>query len=288
MAASKGDSPYRYTELTPVVEALQSLKQKRDNRAAREESAFIAALRNHVPEVEVLVDLEELTPEQRLQRFDALIHALSKEPGAADNTLRRASLMMLAGYLSTIAAGGAPSLSLTEGIANQWPAVTAWAYVLGGIGERVIWTSAFDGLGRLVARELSRPLHFEDPPTCDFALDEAQVLVDPTLADPLVHLRIKQARVVTVAIFPGVNLSLPLPEPAHADRETKKSESNARQAANRTQGGLESFDEHASALADALWPYLQSRVEEILLSSRSKSRKKDPNPQDQKKLWSRD
>ncbi len=53
---------------------------------------------------------------------------------------------------------------------------------------------------------------FDEPPTCDFAFDEAAVLVDTKLADPLVRLKVKQARLLTVELFPGVNVSIPIGE----------------------------------------------------------------------------
>ena len=164
-----------------------------------------------LPEAAFLRRLPNATPEARLKEFDALVVALG------DTTMqpaRKANLAFLAGYLATVAAGGAPSLGLAEDIANSWPEVTAWAYVLGSIGERVTWTSSFDGLGRLVTRELSRPFRLDEAPSCDFALDEALVVVDKHLSDPLVHLRVKQLRVVTVSLYPGVNIAVGLGEQA--------------------------------------------------------------------------
>src|SRR5690606_30239228 len=139
----------------------------------------------------------------RLRLFDMLVDRLDRTNER--DFARRVGLAFLAGYLATIAAGGAPSLALTESSAQRWPEITAWAYVIGGLGERVVWSSGFDGLGRLVARELMRPLRLDEPPMCDVALDEVQVLVDPQLSDPFVHLRLKQARIVSIALLPGVN-----------------------------------------------------------------------------------
>ena len=42
------------------------------------------------------------------------------------------------------------------------------------------------------------------------AFDEAAVLAESKLADNLVHLRVKQARLVTVGLLPGVNISIPI------------------------------------------------------------------------------
>src|SRR5208283_3504151 len=195
--------------------------------------------------------LPDLAPEQRLKLFDQLIDGLSAT-SAYRPSLRRNTLALLAGYLATVAAGGKPTLSLAESNAAQWPEVTGWAYVVGGIGERVFWTSSFDGLGRLVARELMRPLILDDPPTCDFAYDEAAILVDPKLPDPLVHLRIKQGKIATVALLPGVNISVGITNLAAQDargeaaRTGRQMESTVGSRANR---------DVVAAIADAIWPY---------------------------------
>lgn len=156
--------------------------------------------------------------EIRVKEFDRLIDEL--EGTSSRDDPQRNQLFFLAGFLATVAAGGSPSLSLAEKLASRYPQITAWAYVIGGIGEEVTWTSAFDGLGRLVAREMKRPLRLDDSPTCDFSLSEAAVLIDRALQDPLVHLRIKQLRVLTVGIFPGVNIAIPLND-ANYDARTK-------------------------------------------------------------------
>lgn len=141
---------------------------------------------------------------------------------------------------------------MVEASAQRWPQIMAWAYVLGGIGEKVVWTSSFDGLGRLVARDLLRPLRLSDAPTCDFSLDEAAVLVDAQLSDPFVHLRIKQSRIVTVSLFPGVNISLPLASEANQDGATVNLASQ--------QINPPVWNEELAKLAKSLWPYLREMM----------------------------
>jgi hypothetical protein len=163
---------------------------------------------------------------------------------------RLIALSMVAGYIATVAAGGAPSISLAEN--SKLPEVLAWAYALGGVGERVFWTSSFDGLGRLVARELTRNFCMTEPPTCDFSLDEARVLVDPALKDSLVALRIKQARSVAVSLLPGVNLSVPLTENASTEKQEQDKISKLLPT--------DSESTVLPALARALWPYIESML----------------------------
>ena len=127
-----------------------------------------------------------------------------------------------------------------------------------GIGERITWTSGFDGLGRLIARELDRPLRLDEAPTCDFALDEAIVLADRELKKPLVHLRIKQAKVVSVSLFAGVNIAIPIVD-------TATIEATSRGAREPKQGiaAEELTDSNKNllgSLAEVLWPYLRPFV----------------------------
>jgi hypothetical protein len=235
------------SEVRPLVQALHALQQARSDGDKEEAARFAKPLVQLEPEVSEFERLGELTPEMRLRLFDRLIERLG---GTSEReTARRLALTVLSAYLATVAAGGAPSLALAESHVARWPEITAWAYVLGGVGERVLWTSAFDGLGRLVARELLRPYRLDEPPTCDFSFEEVAVLTDPGLKDPLVNLKIKQARQVTMALFPGVNASMPLGE------QSVVSKPDSARLPPRDPTVL---------LAENLWPHLKSRLDEYL------------------------
>lgn len=248
-------APY---ELRPIITSLKLLLESRQDGDPEEAWRFASPLSGYAPEVGGFQRFSALTPEERLRLFDTLIASL----GGTDNqrdAVRRNSLSLLAGYLATVAAGGKPSLTLAESIAQRWPEITAWAYVIGGIGERVSWTSAFDGLGRLVARELRRTLRLDEPPSCDFALDEAAVLADSKLADPLVHLKLKQGRTVSVALYPGVNVATPLGDVA-TQESTKARPAPELPSPALMPGNL------LIGISEALWPYLRARVLELIRS----------------------
>src|SRR5262249_14404809 len=115
------------------------------------------------------------------------------------------------------------------------------------------WTSAFDGLGRLVARELLRPFRLDEQPTCDFSFDELAVLIDPGLKDPLVNLRIKQARSVTVALLPGVNAAIPISEQSTS-------------GLTRSEPPRPPREDPVAGLAETLWPHLRSKLDEYFRS----------------------
>jgi hypothetical protein len=254
IAISKGRSVYRSSEVEPIVSALQGLMNARLSKDPRESEQLMRALGDYVPEAEALSQLGDIAPEGRLRLFDKLVESLDK-PETGREKVRLNALALLAGYLATIAAGGSPSLTLAESLSSRWPEIIAWAYLVGGLGEKVLWTSSFDGLGRLVSRELLRPLRFDEPPTCDFALDEASVLADAKLADPLVHLKVKQARLLTVELLPGVNVSVPIGD--------SSSQNVSKPKMNRTTGVPETpTPDLLGVLADAMWPQIRGRIDD--------------------------
>jgi hypothetical protein len=256
IALSQNRSSYRPSEMEPIVSALQALISARSIKEPQEADKLIRPLLPYVPEAEALEQLADLVPEARLRVFDKLVEGLDRSETAREK-LRHNALGLLAGYLATVAAGGSPSLSLTEGHASRWPEITAWAYLTGGLGEKIVWTSSFDGLGRLVARELLRPSRLDEPPTCDFALDEAAALVDAKLADPLVHLKVKQARLLTVELVPGVNVCIPIGE-ANLQGASKPDTTRPARVPES------SPPDAIGALVEAMWPHIRARMEDYL------------------------
>lgn len=257
IAVSRGNHITKSGELGPIVEALIEYRRAKAEKTEKEAEYLFRGLSVCAPEAIEFERLSDLAPESRLRLFDRLISALGESKGG-HSKLRRNALGLLAGYLATIAAGGATSLSLAEDIAVDFPEVTAWAYLVGGIGESVVWTSSFDGLGRLVARELLRPVRLDDSPTCDFSLDEANVLADPKLSDPLVHLRVKQARLLTVSLLPGVNVQLPLQDSVAV--VSGRGEQNRRTLVS----DRPERNDTAAAFVDAFWPNIQNRIDDYL------------------------
>lgn len=252
-AVSSGDFGSLEHPLRPVANAVRELHESRLRRNSDEVSRFALSLSN-IPEIDALHKLPQLTPEQRVREFDRVVASFANVP--KDNVGDRHMLALISAYLATVAAGGQASLSLLEPHAQGSPELLAWAYVLGSLGEQVVWTSAFDGLGRLVARELMRPAHFDEMPTCDFSLDEATVVFDGQLPDPLVHLRIKQSRMVSVSLAPGVNIQVAL-------TESQVSGARSTEAAQRdrpTEAGARTQD--LDGIVDAVWRKLRGRIEQ--------------------------
>lgn len=248
-----------HEDLLPIVDALTALQDARFRSDPGEAHHLAQPLLKVVPEAQAFDRLHEMAPELRLELFDHLVSIFGEMDVAT--SLRRNALAFAAGYLATVAAGGAATLALVEDLAEDAPELTGWAYLVGGIGERVTWTSGLDGLGRLVARELLRPFRLDDPPTCDFAFDEAIMLADHDLKDPLVHLRVKHAKVLSVSLFPGVNAAIPIADNSAAVEALTQGTTRTRHAPSEGQESA-SHEDLMPVLAEALWPHLQPLVVE--------------------------
>lgn len=242
---------------TGIERAIRGIADTRFSDGSTEASIVAQALQRW-PEAALLHRLSDMHPEARVQAFDHLVDEIK---GLENSSERREVLLFAAAYVASVAAGGAPSVSLAEGVANDLPAILGWAYVLIGLREKTNWTSAFNGLGRLVCRELTRSFHLDEPPQCDFAVEEGVNVIDQQLSDPLVHLKIKQQRAATVALLPGVYITLPLQE------------QNAAQAANRQSARSENRNDPAR-MADELWPYLLDRIKRELVGQKAGSPRK--------------
>lgn len=199
------------------------------------------------PEAKLISDLANMSPELRMHAFDHIVAELENHD---DDTPRSEVLRFVGGYLATIAAGGSPSLGLAAKVSAKHPQILAWAYVLGSVGERVTWTSGFSGLGRLVTRELTRALHLDEPPFSDFSIDEAHYIIDKQLSDPLVHLKIKQLRSVSVSLFPGVNIVVPLSDTG----DVNISSSQQKFSSDKT-------DHELARLVESIWPLIKQKIQ---------------------------
>ena len=263
-ALSDSRTEYDTSEVEPIVASLKGLLKARMNseKNSNEAECFASPLMQIVPEARELLKLKHFTPERRLQLFDNLMENLGSTSPIRER-LRSTTLPLILGYLATVVAGGKPSLHLAETHARRWPQILAWAYVVGGVGQSVLWTSSFDGLGRLVARELTRTCRLGEPPTCDFALNEGMALTDPQLSDPFVFLRIKQAKIVNILLMPGVNVAVSIGDDMGVNRRKQKTRAQREQERILTVSGSNPIP----VLAEALWPHFRTRVETIVEKS---------------------
>jgi len=248
-----GATSYRDHALTDLIQRLHHSRL-----LGREEWSLFEEALPHIRGRGPHPDIASASPEQRLRIFDSYLDEIRD---AGPDLERRVRLSFLAAYIATIAAGGAASLGLAEAVADKYPEVLAFAYVIGGLGEARSWAGAFDGLGRIVVRELRRSWNVIDGPSCDFSAREAEVLVDRGLSDPLAYLKLKQSRIATVEVEAGVYIQLPFVE------IPEQNTNMGRKAAMPT----EKVDP-ITALADALFPLLRDRLETAYTSSAEKRR----------------
>lgn len=237
-----------------LARALRELKDNRDGTLQDTNLALANAL-DQWPESDLLRKLDRLHPEARVEAFDHVVTELRNAP----STERKEVLAFIGAYIATIAAGGAPSISLAERVELDFPALLAWAYVIVGVKERISWSSSFSGLGRLVGRELERPFNLDEAPSCDFSIDEATQLIDRQLGDPLVLLKVKQQRYVTVALFPGVNMTVSLQSSSAPVNASAQMNAAARERTSHLTSPTDDKDE-LGVMVDLLWPHILKRL----------------------------
>ncbi|MES0152916.1 hypothetical protein NKJ81_04920 [Mesorhizobium sp. M0018] len=257
-----------------LSELLRELIQLR-RMGRKDEIVYIErAVSSALPPGYRLSNIEELKPEDRVNLFDLIIKAID---GGNSDQRSVSILCFLAGYIVTIAAGGTPSLGLAEKVSGKWPQILAWAFLIGSLGERVLWNSGFDGLGRLVTKELLKSFRLTDYPSCDIFLDEGEVLVDKKLSDPLIHLKIKQQRIISVGILPGVALTVPIDEQVATPQRPPVAYEKVVAGGQRALFGRDIND-----IVDLLWPRFRDKIRaefspESEVTGRGRSKKKEPS-----------
>ena len=257
-AVSDGGSFDR--SLQPLVTAIRVLADARAYKDKDELAQFANSVGEVLPdESRILSELPSMGPEDRLGFFDLLVSRIATEDDSLTD-IRRTALAFMAGYVATKAAGGSASLGLATDLARDYPQIAAWAYAIGGVGEHVTWTASFDGLGRLIVRELLRPFRLDDQPDCDFSLDEGLVLADAALSDPLVHLRIKQGRNLAITIYPGVNVTVPLPEQVAEQRPVRRASSS--ESASSRSASIPGGEDVLALLTEIIWERIAPRLRE--------------------------
>lgn len=122
----------------------------------------------------------------------------------------RQVLQFVSGYIISRIGGAERDLRLAESFGANYPMVLTWAAVLGGLGARTYWADAFGGMGRLVAREITRCFNLVDPPYADIAADE--LLIIGREDNPVKTFRTALRQVATISLRPGVVVQLTPPE----------------------------------------------------------------------------
>jgi len=221
----------------------------------------LGELLSTVPALRPLIELEAMSAEERV-RF--LRHLQSRMPPLA--TPEWPLFAFGAGYVISRIGSAERDLRLADTFDAGKSAILSWAMVAGSLGATTYWTDAFGGLGRFVARELIRPVHLLDPPTCDISYDEVRLFDEKSSR---LRLRSANRNAVAVSMLPGVTMHFGVGEP---DRPAPRPSETTRDP----QPGLGSVsnlsDDQLEALAARLAPHLRRHLE-INQKTTSKNRK---------------
>lgn len=221
----------------------------------------LAELISAVPVLQPLTDLEAMPAEERV-RF--LRHLRGRMPPL---TAPEWPLFAFgAGYVISRIGSAERDLRLADTFEAGKSAVLSWAMVAGSLGATTFWTDAFGGLGRFVARELVRPLHLLDPPTCDISYDEVRLFDEKSSR---LKLRSANRNALAVSMLPGVTMHFGVGEP---DRSAFRPSETARDPRLSLAGVSHMSDDQLEALAARLAPYLRPLLE-INQKAASRNRK---------------
>ncbi|MBN8937927.1 MAG: hypothetical protein J0H01_00475 [Rhizobiales bacterium] len=214
-----------------------------------------------VPVLRPLIELEAMPAEERV-RF--LRYLQSRMPPRA--TTEWPLFAFGAGYVISRIGSAERDLRLADSFDEGKSAILSWAMVAGSLGATTYWTDAFGGLGRFVARELIRPLHLLDPPTCDISYDEVRLFDEK---NSRLRLRSANRNAVAVSMLPGVTMHFGVGEP---DRSAPRPAETARDPQLDLGGVSNLSDDQIEALAGRLAPHLRRHLE-INQKTMSKNRK---------------
>lgn len=163
----------------------------------------VERLADEVPDLKELSIIDSIGPEDRVRLFDQLIGVL-REKGNRQSPIGRECLQFGIGYVVGRIGAGEANLDLLDEVRIDHPETMVWAAMLPALYRPFFWGKAFDGLGRLVLRELVKPLHPEDMPSVDISLDELRATMNPKVDYKRLPFRTAQKGIAAIEIVPGV------------------------------------------------------------------------------------
>lgn len=162
---------------------------------------------------EKLAEFERCDAEQRVALFDKAAESLGRFESNVRQSLRALGEFIVAYFAARIGGSASAHMPLLARLVDSHPMVALWYGVASALYRPEIWGAEFNGLGRLVLKELAFPLRFEDPPRCDIAVDELAVLADPGADFKSLKFRGAMHKALNVEVALGVNVILPLSLP---------------------------------------------------------------------------
>jgi hypothetical protein len=207
---------------------------------------------SRVKELSVLRHFQDLSAEDRV-RLLRNMQSFNRLDGDLDG---RRLFSFAAGYVLSGVGGAERDLRLAEAFGPLGADVLAWAATIGSLGATAYWTDAFGGLGRLVARELLRPLHTSDPPTADIAFDELKVIESQKPRSGRAF-RPSSRSIAAVGLKPGIVVQIGIADDDRSRAGSVDSTAATRQADSKL-GAL--GPEALHGIADQLRPYVRELV----------------------------
>lgn len=192
--------------------------------------------------------IEKMPAESRV-RFLRRIKESSDDAFPGDAELYN----FVAGYVISRIGGAERDFRLAQDFRDR-EEVLAWAAIVGGLGVETFWTNAFEGLGRLVAKELLRPLSLSEFPDADISLDEIRHLES---GDGKLPFRTSSKNSAIVGLQPGVNVTVALSD---ADRSSIRPISNPQKGSSQPQMALDFNSSQIDSLVERLLPLLERRL----------------------------
>ncbi len=249
-----GKQPFRHEVDREIFSACKKLHQlgPNSNEKAVNDAIHNVALSftNYIE----LSSLSRLSAEDyvRLLRTikDRLINADDEEASA---------LKFVSGLLISRVGGAERDLRLAQQFGDSKDEVLCWAAVIGGLGVTAYWTNGFAGMGRLVARELTRPFRITDAPNCDVSYAEITCL--QKLSDQNgINIRAANRNAISMSIRPGVTINVA----AHVREEKLSTSDDSRRKAVLNSLKHVLSDDEIQELAVRLFPFLRPMIVEDL------------------------
>lgn len=164
-----------------------------------------------------LVDFEHIGAEQRVRLFDTAISNLFDHEKKSPASFRTLKEFTVSYFAARIGGSASNHLLLLEKFLGAFPMLGVWYGIVSGLYRPEVWGSEFDGLGRLVEKELNYPLRFDDPPRCDISFDELRTLAGPNSEISSLGFRGATKKTLNVEVALGVNGMVRLPETTQDD-----------------------------------------------------------------------
>lgn len=252
-----------------LSEACRSLIDSNENEPSIH-PPIVQRIVDRVPMLAGLEVLGELSAEDRV-KFLRQIRRIAMSPARGED---RAVLCFAAGYILSRIGGAERDLRLAETFEDLYGDVLTWGAVLGGLGAEAYWTDAFNGMGRLVARELIRSFQVFDPPTADIAADE--LLVIEANQNGGSKFRTANRTAASISLKPGVVFQVSLVDGERTkQRSPEKVPSSARVASPDLPDRVILDSRTMQKFAEELFPYMRKLFQADLSRAR-KGRRQAP------------